>query len=57
MDFKLKHDTNQLVYRYSMRENNTGELYENLLSIILCELPRLKAKKLKGLDPIHTCAT
>ena len=54
MDFKLTHDTDQLVYRYSMRENETGEFYGNLLSIYLCELPRLKEKSFKGLDPVQS---
>jgi predicted transposase/invertase (TIGR01784 family) len=54
MDFKLTHETDQLVYRYSMRENESGEFYGNLLSIYLCELTRLKEKSLKGLDPVQS---
>ena len=40
MDFRLLHDTDQLVYRYQVREQDSGELYGQQLSIYLCELPR-----------------
>lgn len=40
MNFRLMHDTDQLVYRYQVREQETGELYGHQLSIYLCELPR-----------------
>ena len=54
MDFKLNHDTDQLVYRYTMKEKDSGELYNNLLSVYLCELPRLKVQSIKGLKPIES---
>ena len=54
MDYRLKHDTDQLVYRYTLREQDFGELYNNLLSIYLCELTRLKENSLEGLDPVHS---
>lgn len=54
MDFRLKHDTDQLVYRYMMKERDSGEVYNNLLTICLCELPRLKAKKIDGMNDIES---
>ncbi|MBP5483631.1 MAG: Rpn family recombination-promoting nuclease/putative transposase [Bacteroidales bacterium] len=40
MNFFLIHDTDQLVYRYQIREQDSGELYGQQLNIIFCELPR-----------------
>ena len=40
MNFRLLHDTDQLVYRFQVREQESGELYGQQLSIYLCELPR-----------------
>ena len=54
MDFKLKHDTDQLVYRYMMMERDSGELYNNLLTICLCELPRLKSTRIEGMNDIES---
>ena len=54
MDFRLKHDTDQLVYRYMMKERDSGEVYNNLLTICLCELPRLKARKIDGMNDIES---
>ena len=54
MDYRMKHETDQLVYRYSLREQDSGELYNNLLSIYLCELTRLKETSIKGLTPIQS---
>ena len=54
MDFKLSHDIDQLVYRYSMREQQSGESFNSLLSICLCELPRLKATRIEGLNEIES---
>jgi predicted transposase/invertase (TIGR01784 family) len=54
MDYRMKHETDQLVYRYSMREQESGELYNSLLSIYLCELTRLKETSIEGLDPIRS---
>ena len=53
-NFKLKHEADQLVYRYLLKERDTGELYNNLLTICFCELPRLKAKKIDGLNDIES---
>lgn len=53
-NFKLKHEVDQLVYRYMLKERDTGELYNNLLNICFCELPRLKAKKIDGLNDIES---
>ena len=54
MDFKMHHETDQLVYRYSLCEQDTGERYNNLLSIYFCELPRLQASGIEGLDPVQS---
>ena len=54
MDFILEHETDQLVYRYAIREQTSGEPYENLLSIIFCELPRLNKTSLDGLGPVES---
>ena len=54
MDYKMAHESEQLVYRYSLREHESGEPYGDSFSIFLCELPRLKEKSLEGLDPIHS---
>lgn len=54
MDFTLEHESDQLVYRYVMREQDTGELYGRLLSIYFCELPRLQATSIDGLEPIES---
>lgn len=54
MDFSLKHETDQLMYHYSMREVKSGEHYGNQLSIFLFELNRLKKNDLDGLSPIES---
>ena len=33
---------------------NSGERYSDLLSIYFCELPRLKASSIDGLDPVQS---
>ena len=54
MDYTLKHETDQLMYHYSMREMNSGEVYGNQLSIFLFELNRLKKNALEGLSPVES---
>ena len=54
MDYTLEHVTDQLVYRYMLKEKDSGELYGELLSIYLCELPRLKVHSIKGLNPVES---
>ena len=53
MDFRLNHLTDQLVYRYQIREQDSGEPYGNQLSIYFCELPRLASQKKEKLSPIE----
>ena len=53
MDFKLKHHDDRLIYAYQMRERESHELYGELLSIYLCELPRLASKPGKSLTPVE----
>ena len=54
MDFKMHHETDQLVYRYSLCEQASGERYNDLLSVYFCELPRLQATAIEGLDPVQS---
>ena len=54
MDYTLTHETDQLVYHYRMKENTSGELYNNLLSIFLCELPRFTKLAMDGLSPVES---
>ncbi|MBO7480195.1 MAG: Rpn family recombination-promoting nuclease/putative transposase [Bacteroidales bacterium] len=53
MDFKLKHDDDRLIYAYQMRERESHELYGELLSIYLCELPRLTETTLSKMNPVE----
>ena len=54
MNFRLKHDTDKLIYHYLLRVE-TGESYSspNILDIYLCELPRLASKPGKSLTPVE----
>ena len=54
MNFRLKHDTDRLIYHYQLREV-TGESYTtpNILNIYLCELPRLASKPGKSMTPVE----
>ncbi len=52
MNFRLHHKTNQLVYRYQVREQDTSELYGNQLSLYFCELPRFIRPK-KNMSPVE----
>jgi len=54
MDYTLPHETDQLVYRYQMLEEDSGELFGQQLSIYLCELPRLETPSMRGLSPIES---
>jgi len=53
MAHTLRHETEQLAYRYVMREETSGEKYGKQLTIILCELPRLKKKTTEDLTPME----
>lgn len=54
MDYTLPHETDQLVYRYQMMEEDSGELFGQQLSIYLCELPRLETPSMQGLSPVES---
>ena len=54
MDFKMAHQTDQLLYHYTLCEVNSGERYGNLISILLFELKRLDKKGMKGLSPLES---
>lgn len=53
MNFMYAHQDDKLIYRYAMREEETGELYGNQLNIYFCELPRLRKRSMKGLNPLE----
>ena len=53
MDFRFPHQVDQLIYRYALREESSGELYGNQLNIYFCELPRLRKKSMNGLNPLE----
>ena len=54
MNFRLKHDTDKLIYTYRLRET-TGEGYtaKSLLNVYLCELPRSVTHPGKSLTPVE----
>ena len=54
MDFTFEHQTEQLIYHYSLREKTSGEPYGKQLSILLCELPRMKKTSMDGLNPVES---
>lgn len=54
MDYSLPHQTDQLVYRYVLRETTSGEWYGNQFSLFFCELPRFKKASMDGLDPVES---
>ena len=53
LDEKYEHSADRLVYSYSMREETTNELYNDLLRIFFFELPRLKKEDMNGLTPLE----
>jgi len=59
MNFTLRHEQNQLVYRYEVFENASHERYEpdkkkeQLLTWIYCELPRFAAPLDWALSPVE----
>ena len=56
MDFTLKHrqsSEGKIMFVYEFRERDTGERYADLMSIYLCELPRLKKRSMKQMNPVE----
>lgn len=53
MNFRLLHQTDQLVYRYQLREQDSNELYGDQLAVYLCELPRFVKEGDRPLNPIE----
>ena len=53
MDFTYQHLSDQLVYRYAMREEATHELYGNQLNIYFFEMPRLRKESMDGMNPLE----
>ena len=54
MDYVLPHETDQLIYRYALRETLSGEWYGPQFSLFFCELPRFKKASMEGLDPVES---
>lgn len=52
MNFCLRHDSDRLIYRYQIRDND-GERYGSQLTICLCELPRLVSKPRSEMTPVE----
>ena len=55
-NFKLEHKgcpEEQLVYEYQHRETKGEDVFTNLHSTYICELPRLAEKALKDMNPIE----
>lgn len=53
MNFRLLHQTDQLVYRYQLREKDSHELFGDQLAVYLCELPRFVKEEDRPLNPIE----
>ena len=55
MNFRLKHDTDKLIYHYLLHEVTGKESYSkpDILNVYLCELPRLASKPGKSLTPVE----
>lgn len=53
MNFRLRHSSNRLVYRYKMMEEEIHEIYGDWLSIYLCELPRLKKRAMSEMNYVE----
>lgn len=52
MNFRLRHDSNKLIYSYKLREES-GESYGEQINILLCELPRLMKKTRSNMSPVE----
>ena len=54
VNFKMQHTDcpqGKIVYTYELREQDTGELYGEYISLNFCELPRLAKKSFEALNP------
>ena len=54
VDFKMRHTDcppDKIVYTYEFREQETGELYGDYISLNFCELPRLAKKPFDRMNP------
>lgn len=53
LGYAMRHASEQLEYRYSMREKTNGEEFSHLITIHLFELPRMKKASMAGLSPME----
>ena len=53
LDYKMRHNNEQLEYRYSMREKTSSEEFSDLITIHLFELPRMVKATMAGLSPME----
>lgn len=54
VNFKMQHTdcpAGKIVYTYELREQETGELYGEYISLNFCELPRLSKNSFEALSP------
>ena len=54
VNFKMQHTDcppGKIVYTYELREQDTGELYGEYISLNFCELPRLAKNSFEALNP------
>lgn len=54
VNFKMQHEDcppGKIIYTYELREQETGELYGEYISLNFCELPRLRAESFEELSP------
>lgn len=54
VNFKMQHEDcppGKIIYTYELREQETGELYGEYISLNFCELPRLRADSFEELSP------
>ncbi len=54
INFKMRHTDcppDKIIYTYELREQETGELYGEYISLNFCELPRLAKKPIDRMNP------
>lgn len=54
VNFKMQHEDcppGKIIYTYELREQETGELYGEYISLNFCELPRLRVDSFEELSP------
>ena len=52
MNFRTRHDNDNLIYRFGGREES-GELFNDILNVYMCELPRFAGETGKAKSPVE----